>query len=617
MPSGAEKKVTRRIGGVRPSQLMYAFGIGAVVDLPNFSVLVGGLDDWDETKQAVISEDRLLAAVRAEDGRDAVRELRSAPWEPETRNAFDSWAYTGVPVTPFPRWLRCSRCSYLGPIDSGLFDLETQPYRPDRARYAHKNCTGRGRAPTAVPARFVIACSRGHLDEFPWVEFVHKDAPCSGNPILEAVDLGTGSRSTDVLVKCRTCQQKGFMAQAFGEGSEQVLPLCRGRSPQLRRFDDASCTEQATAMLLGASNAWFAVTRTVLSIPASSDVVEQLVAEHWSILANVGSEAELPNLLRFVPELKALGGYDVGAVWTAIEARRAALATGASGGETERDLLGPEWEVFTHPTGAPMGDNFKLVPTRAPEGFDAWFEPTVLVERLREVTALIGFTRIDGPDAESRNVAPISRHRPTWVPAAQSRGEGIFIRLREDRVAEWEDHVAGTPRMEALRRAHHDWRKRRGLDPAALWPGERYLLLHTLAHALINELALECGYAAASIRERIYAESPGGSRPPMAGILLYTAAPDAEGTLGGLVSLGRPEFAGPVLARTMRRMALCTSDPMCADHSPGEHEDVLHGAACHACLFVPETSCERGNRYLERAALAQTLADAGISFLEV
>lgn len=616
MPAGTEKKVTRRIGGVRPSQLMYAFGIGSVVDLPNFSVLVGGLDDWDETKQSVITEDRLLAAVRAEDGLDAVRELRSAPWEPETRNAFDSWAYTGVPVTPFPRWLRCSRCSYLGPIDSGLFELETQPYRPDRARYAHRNCTGRGRAPTAVPARFVIACSRGHLDEFPWVEFVHKDAPCSGNPILEAVDLGTGSRSTDVLVKCRTCEQKGFMAQAFGEGSEQVLPLCRGRSPQLRRFDDAGCIEQATAMLLGASNAWFAASRSVLSIPASSDVVEQLVVDHWSILGSVGSEAELPNLLRFVPELKRLEGHDVGTVWKAIEARRAALSAGAGSPPVDRDLVGPEWEVFTNPSTAPASEDFKLVPARAPEGFDSWLEPTVLVERLREVTALIGFTRIDGPDAEARNVAPISRRRPAWVPAAQSRGEGILLRLREDRVVDWESEVAGTPRMAALRQAHQDWRKRRGLDPAAMWPGERYVLLHTLSHALINELALECGYSAASIRERIYAAAPGGDRPPMAGLLLYTAAPDAEGTLGGLVSLGRPEFAGPVLSRALQRMRLCTSDPMCAGHCPGEHEDVLHGAACHACLFVPETSCERGNRYLERGALCETLASAGIGFLE-
>lgn len=616
MAGPAERNVTRRVGGVRPSQLMYAFGIGSIVDLPNFSVLVGGLDDWDETKQAVISEDRLLSAVRAEPGLEAVRELRSAPWEAETRNPFDPWAMTGVPVTPFPRWLRCSRCSYLGPIDSGLFELETSPYRPDRARYTHKNCSGRGRPPTAVPARFVVACSRGHLDEFPWVEFVHKDGPCSGNPILEAVDLGTGSRSTDVLVKCRSCGQKGFMAQAFGDGSEQILPLCRGRSPHLRRFDQGGCKEQATAMLLGASNAWFSATRTVLSIPASADPVEQLVVDHWAILGNVGSAAELPNLLRFVPELKPLAGHDPDAVWAAVETRQAALTGESTGGPGDQDLVGPEWAVFTAPSGAPAGDDFKLVAARAPEGFDAWFEPTVLVERLREVTAVVGFTRIDGPDAEARNLVPIARHRPTWVPAAQSRGEGIFLRLREDRVSRWEGDVAGTPRLEAVRRAHQRWRRRRGLDPAANWPGERYVLLHSLAHALINELALECGYAAASIRERIYANEPGGEGPPMAGILLYTAAPDAEGTLGGLVSLGRAEFAGPLLDRAVRRMRLCTSDPMCSDHSPGEHEDVLHGAACHACLFVPETSCERGNRYLERATLTETFAAAEIGFLE-
>ena len=615
MSVGRESKVIRRVGGVRPSQLMYAFGVGSVVDLPNFSVLIGGLDDWDETKQSVISEERLLAAVRAEPGLELVRELRSAPWEPETRNAFDSWAFTGVPVTPIPRWLRCSRCAYLGPIDGGLFELDTQPYRPDRARYVHRNCSGRGRPPTAVPARFVIACSRGHLDEFPWVEFVHRDAPCSGNPILEAVDLGTGSRSTDVLVKCRTCQQTGFMAHAFGEAKEQVLPLCRGRSPHLHRFDAGGCNEQATAMLLGASNAWFGVTRTVLSIPTASEALEQLVVDHWAMLSSVNTKDELPNLLRFVPELKVFAGRDLDTVWEVIEQRRRALAEGSSGG-AERDLVGPEWDVFTNPGAVPPTDDFKLVTARAPDGFDPWFESTVLAERLREVSALIGFTRIDGPDAETRNVAPLSRHRPTWVPAAQSRGEGIFLQLREDVVSDWETRAAGTQRMEALRQAHQSWRKRRGLDPAALWPGERYVLLHTLSHALINELALECGYAAASIRERIYANGAGGDRAPMAGVLLYTAAPDAEGTLGGLVSLGKSEFAGPVIGRALERIRLCTSDPICATHRPSDEEDVLHAAACHACLFVPETSCEQGNRYLDRATLCETLAGADIEFIQ-
>ena len=140
-------------------------------------------------------------------------------------------------------------------------------------------------------------------------------------------------------------------------------------------------------MLVGASNAWFAVTPTVLSIPASTNATEQLVADHWAVLSNVGSVAELPNLLRYVPDLKSLVGHDAAEVWAAIEARRKTLAAGSDEGTTERDLVGPEWQVFTNLGSSPASDDFKLVPTHAPEGFDAWFEPTVLAERLREVTA--------------------------------------------------------------------------------------------------------------------------------------------------------------------------------------------------------------------------------------
>ena len=162
--------------------------------------------------------------------------------------------------------------------------------------------------------------------------------------------------------------------------------------------------------------------------------------------------------------------------------------------------------------------------------------------------------------------------------------------------------------------AQQRWRKRRGLDPSVGWVGERYVLLHSLAHALINEFSLECGYAAASIRERIYSEEPGGEQEPMAGFLLYTSAPDTEGTLGGLVALGEPAVLGRLMKRALDRASLCSTDPMCAEHVPGEDDETLHASACHACLFVPETSCELGNRFLDRAVLVHTLANAGIEY---
>lgn len=615
----AEKVQAKRVGGIRPSQMMYSYGVGSTVDLPNFSVIVAGLDDWDETQQTTIGEDRLLAAVRL----DAhvgpqVTQLRGAPWEPETRNPFDSWAFTGLPVVPFPRWLRCSNnaCNLLASIDSNLFDLDVPVSRPHLARYVHK-CTTRGKPPVAIPARFVTACPAGHMDEFPWVEFCHKDQACTGNPILKAYDVGEGTRSTSMGVECQTCGQKQLLNQAFGQNADRVLPQCRGRMPHLRTFATNGCTNQASALLLGASNAWFPVTRSVLSIPAAADPLGQVIAQNLEKLAEIDSEASLATVMKFAAqEYGFLAGFQPAEVWTRLEELR-----GDSDGDgDDLDLLGPEWAQFTNPHAAPAGPDFRLRAVRSPTGFDTHVAPTVLAERLREVVALTGFTRIDGPDsgvasdAAPAQTVPLSRKRSLWLPAAETRGEGVFIRLPEDAVADWEARVAGTPRMDALHHSQQRWRQRRGLDPAGGWNGERYVLLHSLSHALINEFALECGYAAASIRERIYSRQPGGQGEPMAGILLYTSAPDTEGTLGGLVALGDDQVLGRLLTSALARAQLCSTDPMCAEHVPDEDDESLHAASCHACLFVPETSCELGNRYLDRAALVPTLAAAGIEY---
>jgi hypothetical protein len=617
------KTFSHRVGGVRPSQLMHTFGVGSLVDLPNFSIIVAGLDDWKMDYADEVVEERLLAAIRADPalGLAHVTSLRSAPWLEESKNPFEDWARTGVPVVPFPRWMRCTACSLLTTVDGGLLELDENPFRPDRTRYVHKNCSKtRGRPPTVVAARFVVACRNGHIDEFPWVEFVHggTGSICSDWQ-LRVRDIGEGSRSTDMLVTCVKCNQNVMMTAAFGANAQSVLPQCRGRHTHLRSFDD-SCSEQVRPLLLGASNTWFAGTRAVLSIPASADSVEQAVAECWPKLnapdAPVESLATLKAVIALVPELKALGTFDPAAVWEAIEARRAGM--GEEEGST--DLLGPEWEVFVSPHAAPSTRDFRLGTPAHPPGY-----PMLTVtpaERLREVVALCGFTRLDGPDSGVASdiegvvpLAPLSRHTVAWVPAAEARGEGIFVRLDEVVVSAWEEVVAGSEQTESLREAHQEWRRRRNLSDVNVgWPGERYILLHTLSHALINELALECGYSAASIRERIYAREFSVHGPAMAGVLLYTSAPDSEGTLGGLVALAEPAEFSRILDAALRRAQLCSSDPLCAGHRPDATENSLHAAACHCCGFLPETSCERGNRYLDRNVLVQTLAETGVEF---
>ncbi|WP_156725254.1 DUF1998 domain-containing protein [Streptomyces apocyni] len=601
-----------RVGELRPSQLLHTYGVGSVADLPNLSVMVLGLDRWELDRATVLTEDRLLAAVRRRLGQQ-VTTLRTPPHMQETTDPFGDWARVGVPVGLFPRWLRCSReqCNQLSPASSGLFELEEQYFRPENTRYVH-NCFGQGRRrPTAVPARFLIACRAGHMDDFPWMYFVHRGADHPAGCTLSLVERGTTGEAANVFVQC-SCEKvpARSMAEAMGLRGERVLPACRGHHPHLGTFD--TCGEQVRTIVLGATNSWFPAQLRVFSLPKADEPLLQAVRENWQYLqplAAVPQEAA-KMLLPTQQCWLELEQYGLDAVWDEItrEVQRQTeqhLAPGADDGE-DFDLATPEWEAFTAARTRQLPD-FTTVREPVPDEAGDWLEQVVLVHRLREVAALTGFTRIDAPewmpqDYLSQQSAPLTAEAATWVPCAELRGEGVFLKFREQPLAAWEARDDVRAREGHLKRAYEKWCAARGVEPR--WPGIRYILLHSFSHALIREFALECGYGASGIAERIYARS--GSQP-MAGILLYTAAPDSEGTLGGLVSLGRRGRLGASLDQALAAARLCSSDPMCAEHDPTVHGR-LHGAACHACLFAAETSCERGNHLLDRALLVETLA---------
>lgn len=599
-----------RVGELRPSQLLYTYGVGAAVDLPNVSAMVMGLDEWDVASAAVVSEERLLAAVRGRLGKQ-VSALRLPPWMPQTADVLGDWAKVGVPASPFPRWLRCPRCSYLGSISTGLLHLKTSPWRPDQTQYEH-HCSPKGRQPTALPVRFLLACPRGHMDEFPWVEYVHRGTPCKA-PLLNLYERGVTGRAAEILVSCKACEVKDrSLADAFERGTS-VLPKCRGRHPHLAVREE--CSNQTSVILLGASNAWFPITLSVVSIPRSADPIDQRVAKLWNVLGGITG----PEILAYarstnIDVATAFAGIPDSEVLEAIERQR---QSAEAVDDEDVDILGPEWEVLSDPGAAPSSDDFKLREVAVPRGFEDSIERVVLVERLREVVALLGFTRVEPPDeveamGEEAGRAPLSRKAPEWLPAAEVRGEGIFLQLNEETVADWEERVRGTEPIARHVEANRDWCVRRGMDPDVRWPGPRYLLLHSLAHVLMREFALESGYSAASIRERLYAR---GGTAPMAGLLIYTAASDSEGTLGGLVSLGEPRTLSRMLELAKEHAKLCSSDPMCAEHDPVS-DGSLHGAACHACMFTSETSCERGNRYLDRTVLVPTLLTSSLALFE-
>lgn len=613
-----------RVGELRPSQILTTFGIGSIVDLPHLSVMVMGLEDWPSTDYREINEERLLASVRNALGKQ-VTTLRSPPVIPETdrSNPFEEQSYVGVPVAPFPRWMVCPRCRRLAPLASNQFVLKTDPYRPDRVRYVHENCRVPGKLPTAIPARFIVACKNGHLDDFPWVEFVHS-GPTKCHYKLQLLEMGVSGEAADVYVRCETCDTSRPMSDAF-RNQDSDLPFCRGRRPHLRDFDENGCLSehnqpiQVRAMLQGASNSWFPLMLSALSVPQSSDLLKQLVTDFWSDLYDIESEGEIAKLRRR-NLLREFSDYSEVELWAAIEDKK---NEGEEPEEEEHiDLKGPEWHVFIDPQNAQRTKDFRLKEVEPPKRYSKYFDKIVLAERLREVRALIGFTRIESPgDYENPAEFPedqrmeISRANPKWVPANEIRGEGIFFQFNEDAIRDW---ILSVPELDRqFFEAHKNWRSARGLpDPEEFYPGARYVLIHSFAHALIRQLSLECGYTAASLRERIYSRNPIGNTSAMAGVLIYTAAPDSEGTLGGLVSLGKPEVLERHINQALDSMRLCSSDPLCAEHHAGKEGTSLHGASCHACLFAPETSCERGNKYLDRSVLIPTVDQSLFSFFD-
>jgi len=346
-----------------------------------------------------------------------------------------------------------------------------------------------------------------------------------------------------------------------------------------------------------------------LAIPVERNQLAQLILNRWDLFSDVESIEQVGIIIKTLAKIGALPGiekYKPEEVWRAIQERKDGTVSETN--VSEGDIKGPEWNVLISPNPPTDWPHFLSLNVDAPKAYKGVLASVLLLERLREVNALVGYTRVEAPEdsadeGERPPMAQLCRGTPEWVPANEVHGEGIFIRFHESAVKKWEKWPSVLGRDRKMVAGHHGWRSARRLAPADGYPGIRYAMLHTFAHLLIRELALECGYNAASIRERIYASDDTVS--PMAGILLYTAAADSDGTLGGLVELGRPENLGRLISRALTRASVCSSDPLCSEHDPSEDRS-LHASACHSCLFVSETSCERGNRYLDRALLVET-----------
>lgn len=579
---------------LRASQVVTTFGPGSMIDLPDASVIVAGLDNWryDPSRLPTIDEPRLAAKLAQVLGVSRVS-LRAPPLSSELPQG----PRQDVVAWRFPEWFIVQEAlsSAKGYRRRRLVHLNSL----DRGRY--RDADGRGKS--VVPVRFVMACKKAHIGDIEWAEFVHGAKGCTRDLWVE--ERGTSGDLDEIYIVCE-CGQERVMSQA-ARLELKALGHCRGTRPWLGPGNREGCGEPNRLLIRSASNAYFPQLMSVISIPDTQSPVDDVVRALWEdFLADVESAADLDKVRKKPTPAAKLEGLDDEAVLTSINRVRG----GASG--LDRSIKEVEFEALTEAndelgSDKPGGDFFAraLPASMWNANWAQQIERIVLVHRLREVIAQVGFTRFEaaGPDIDGEldlgvQVAPLAVDA-SWLPAVENHGEGIFLEFKASAVEEWLKRPAVIDRGVVLQSGFELWKKDHE-QSGRTFPGLPYLLLHSLSHLLLTAVALECGYPASSLRERVYAN------PGRYGILIYTGSADAEGTLGGLVQAGR-EIAMH-LRRAIDLAVLCSNDPVCAFHRPAEHDhQQLNGAACHGCLLIAETSCEQRNEFLDRALVARTV----------
>ena len=601
MPTGNGPKM----GELRRAQLVSTHGPGAVIDYlaagnAPVSGVTMGLQAWQKGECRRIVEpvlERLLG----------VRALREPP---VSIGKSDGTRVDALSAARFPTWQECPECDRLRP--------------QEQWRAAHggsglscPRCTdAKGRAVHVVPARLMVICEKGHLDNFPWREWIEHAEGCRKADRLRLASRGAGLRN--LWVNCEGCGAGRSLRNAFTDVHRALGGRCHGSRPWLGAEASEPCDatpRQIATALRGSSNLYFPNVASVLTIPPWSTSFRTVLEEEglWDEVRHACDDLEedrdeddfdrsLNKIARRLARALDSDAPDIPAARASLKSMLQRLDDlPTSEDDPALAFRREEWQQFREAT-APPDETFEIRPELVPSDLAPWFLALVRVPRLREVRALRGFTRRYPPDGTgSQPIAPLSL-RNDWLPAIATSGEGIFLALNEDALLKWEVKEAVVTRA---RRLHDEWVTswRERFDrpdetpPQSVTP--RSLLVHGLSHALMLELSISSGYGSASLQERLYV---GEGDEPMAGVLIYTATSDAEGTLGGLEREGLPQRFASTVRRGIARLSWCSSDPLCMK-GVSTTSDPLSGAACHSCLYVSETSCEMFNRSLDRAML--------------
>jgi hypothetical protein len=590
-------------GELRQSQVVMTFGPGSMVDLPKYSVLIAGLDYWSGGGLEIF-EARLAAKAARILDLPGVRLVTPPPSDDDPLGPNPH-----IEAFQFPEWFITQDNERDTEAMFGRTRLLVHRKALSRGAYIDRNKKRR----SVVPIRFVRACRYGHIGDIDWYAFVHQGkSDCASQQRQLFIDeRGTSGDLTEIFIRCECGNAERSVAQA-ARFQDRALGNCDGSRPWLGPYTKESCGEPSRLLIRSASNAYFPQTLSVISLPDRDESVRKAVDAAWDYLEIVETMPDLERELRRPKVREALDGISPDEALAQIQMRRMGTSP------QDKSVKQAELETLTaakEEIGSDQPGGVFYARALPKAIWDRpWMKPIeriVLVHRLREVVAQVGFTRFESaaPDIEGELDLGVQRaalaRETTWLPAYENKGEGIFLQFNSEYLNAWVQRPDVAQQGSRLKRGFDEWKAERQ-SSSRVFPGLSYIALHGFSHLLLTALALECGYPASSIRERIYAIPRVGY-----GVLLYTGTSDAEGTLGGLIEAGRRIHNS--VRSALELGLLCSNDPVCAQHDPANQQEhrYLHGAACHGCVLTAETSCEQQNDYLDRALVVKTVEGLG------
>lgn len=607
---------------MRRSQLISPWGVGAIVPFPDDeSLMIAGLDMWryPENRDGSISSDFVIVDERLQK-RLNTKELR---WPPDFRDkdADHINCNLKIPTVRFPSWHYCPFCGTM--YKAGLYEKHPTC---DCFQWPHgRKCTQKPKYQRKlIPERFVVVCPEGHIDDFPIIEWLHDGEHPYKKETCHHIRRSTGGTSaalTGVRYECSCGVSKSIASALRPQAFAKIGYRCRGRQPWLG-IDEAengcNCKlEEIKVLQRGATNVWFADTRSSIYIPVDSDntgrKIVGILDEYFEKLNTSRVNGEFnKGFITMIAETKHVDPQEL---FDAVVRRANNLEGMPEVDEniSENDYRVAEYKMLNKSSG---GDGLqfhsimKSINTYDPL-LHKLFNSITLVPRLRETRAFVGFSRLE-PNSYLNTAAKKHMLRlgnENWLPAIEVYGEGIFFEFNRKYLQKWAQNQAVKDRIAKLNNAYQT------SFFASTEPGSlraEFVLIHTFAHLLINQLSYECGYGSSSLRERLYCEKT-SDKNQMQGVLIYTASGDSEGSLGGLVRQGMKDRIEDTVLSAVKNAAWCSSDPVCIQ-SGGQGPESCNLAACHSCALLPETSCECGNRLLDRALVIGNLREKNIGF---